>query len=280
MAPSNQNQPQPTPESGCPHSRQPLDGPPASSRDGVRPGGTSSGHHRSPSTPESDRPWGLSPAAAADILPGEPPVRVSYAWTPSPADPPVGEAELFTGLTPRVAAMLVVTYTRPGDTVIDTTADLALEGTTAAGSRQYQRRAATPAPTSQCEQSRYRASLVVLRWPTEPTPETGCHAARQLPTGADLEAALITGRRLAAPNANLVVVSGPASSGGYRDRARELIQALRATGGGRLRHVVLVGHGPDDDADQAPLEAPGHVAVARLDLIVFVVSLRAGSRHD
>lgn len=274
------NQPQPTPEPEHPRSKQPLDGPPILSRGEARPEGAPSGRHSAPSTqePESDRPWGLSPDVAIDLLPGEPPVRVSHAWTPSPVDPPVGEAEIFTGLTPRVAAMLIVTYTRPGDTVIDTTADLAIEGTATAGSRQYHRRAATPDVASEHENPS-RASLVVHRWPTEPTNDTSRDAAQQLPADADLEAVLTAGRRLATPDAHLVLVSAPASPGAYRDRARELVQALHATGGGRLRHVVLIGHNPDDDTDQAPSEAPRHVAAARPDLAVLVVSLRANGRH-
>lgn len=280
MPSSDQNQSQPAPEPERSRSGVPLDGVLPSSRGGARPDGAPSGRRRAPSTqePESDRPWGLSPVAAIDLLPGEPPVRVSRAWTQSPTDPPRGEAEIFTGLTPRLAAMLVVTYTRAGDVVIDTTADLAIEGTAIAGSRQYHRRLATPDATSERE-SPSTASLVVLRWPTEPTPETGRDAARQLPAGADLHATLIAGRRLAAPDAHLVVVADPASPGSYRDRARELIQALHASGGGRLRHVIIVGDGTDDDGDQAPSEAPRHVAGARLDLVVFVVSLRTGGRH-
>ena len=216
--------------------------------------------------------------AAIDLLPGEPPVRVSHAWTQSPTDPPTGEAEVFTGLTPRLATMLVVTYTRAGDVVIDTTADLAIEGTATAGSRQYHRRLAAPDATSE-QESPSTASLVVFRWPTEPTPETGRDAARQLPAGADLQATLIAGRRLAAPNAHLLVVADPASPGSYRDRAHELIQAMHTTGGGRLRHVILVGEGPHDDGAQVPVEAPWHVTAARPNLVVLVVSLRNGGRH-
>jgi hypothetical protein len=218
--------------------------------------------------------------AAVDGSPGEPPVRVSHAWTPSPADPPTGEAEVFTGLTPRVAALLVVTYTRPGDVVVDTTADLAVEGTAAAGSRQYHRRASTPDLTSERERSPSGARLAVLRWPTEPSPEAGYDATRQLPGGADLDATLIAGRRLAAPDAHLVVVSDPASPGGYRDRARTLIQAVRATGGGRLRHVVLVGPSSLVDANDGAPGAPPDLAAGWLDLVVLVVSLRVGGHHD
>jgi hypothetical protein len=214
--------------------------------------------------------------AVVDVLPGEPPVRVSHTWAQSPADPLTGEAEAFTGLTPRVAALLVVSYTRPGDVIIDTTADLAVEGTATAGARQYHRRAAIPDLTSGRERSPSGARLVVLRWPTEPSPGAGCDATRQFPAGADLEATLIAGRRVAALDAHLVVVSGPSGSSGYRDRARRLIQALRATGGGRLREVVLVGHDPSDDASGKLPDG----AAPRPDRIVFVVSLRVGGRHD
>lgn len=279
MAPSDPNQPQPAPEPEHPRNEPQPDGASVPSRRD-RAEGRSPGRHRAPSTqePESDHPWGVSSEAPIDLLPGEPLVRVSHAWAQSAIDPSTGEPEVFTGLTPRVAAMLIVTYTRPGDVVIDTTADLAVEGTAVAGSRHYHRQAVTPDPGSEGGWSPSRASLVILRWPTDPSPETGGDTTRHLPAEADLEPTLTAGRRLAAPDAHLVVVSDP-GSGSHRDPSRQLIQAVRVTGGGRLRHVVRVGHGPHDDAADDTPDAPLHVADAQLRLLVFVVTLRPGGRH-
>jgi hypothetical protein len=158
--------------------------------------------------------------------------------------------------------------------VIDTTADLAIEGIATASSRKYHRRA-IPALTSEHSPDPLRADLVTA----ELSPETGDDTTRELPAEADLQSILTSGRQLAALDAHLVMLAGPSRADGYRDRARELIRALRATGGGRLRHIILVGHGPHNDAvDDAP-GAVHHVAAAQLNLVVFVVSLRTGGHH-
>jgi hypothetical protein len=282
MPATGPNRPQPLPDPERPRTGAQPDQPLPLSRFADGPEGIPTGRDRGPLDREADpdRSWGLNPVAGVDLLPGEPSVRVSHAWAQTPADPPTGEAEAFTGLTPRLAAMLVVTYTRPGDLVIDTTADLAVAGTALAGSRQYHPRAATPDPTAEPEQGPSRANMVVLGWPTGPTPRAGDDAAGPLPVGPDLEATLTACRRFAASDAHLVVVCGPSAPGRYRARARELSQAVQATGWGQLRRVILVAAGPDADTADDAQGAPPDVTAAELDLVVFIVALRIGGRHD
>jgi hypothetical protein len=282
MPPSEPNPPQPTPEPECPRIDAQFDGPPSSSRFTERPDSTSTGRRRAAERrePEADRAWGLSSEWAVDFLPGEPPVRVSRTLAQAPADPPTGEAEIFTGLTPRVAALLVISYTRPGDIVLDATADLAVEGTATAGSRQYHRRAPDPDLTSEPVHGGSRASLVVLAWPTELSSTRVGDATRQAREEAALESTLVAGRKWGTPDAHLVVVAGPSSQGSYRDRALALMRSVRTTGGGRLRQIILVEHGPSDDAENV---APGglpNVTDVRPSSVVFVVALRVGNCHD
>jgi hypothetical protein len=79
----------------------------------------------------------------------------------------------FRGLTPRLAAVLVTRYSRPGQFVLDLSADLAVEGVATAGARRYA--SAQPMTAGVLVDARQRghwpaADLLLIRWPPQPAP--------------------------------------------------------------------------------------------------------------
>ena len=96
------------------------------------------GRHRAPGPPLEHLAglWGITPARRLDVQPGHPPVPLVRVPVPGPG--PAGDsAGLFAGLTPPLAALLLLSYTNSGDVVVDVTSDRAVEGTARAGGRDY-----------------------------------------------------------------------------------------------------------------------------------------------
>src|SRR4051794_18468675 len=87
------------------------------------------------SFPASD-PLAVSELIAAGdltMMPGDSPVPIAV-WRIADA---VAGRDAADGLTPRMAALLVASYTRPGDTVVSVGDDPALAGAAGAGGRTY-----------------------------------------------------------------------------------------------------------------------------------------------
>jgi len=215
---------------------------------------------------------GLVAAGALDVVPGDPPVPISV-WRVAGVNWPANSGAAH-GLTPRLAALLIGSYTRRGDTVVDLTSDPTIAGAAGAGARTY-----LPATDldemAALDHVAGRARLVVLRWPRPDVDATSATAVTDLFTGC---------RRLLARDGYTVVVLTPTPPGTpYVEHARLVIPAAHRAGLGYLQHIVAVtapiaGERPPRaaaPADAATLRAATHVRV-HLDLLVFVLR---GGRH-
>jgi hypothetical protein len=185
-----------------------------------------------------------------DAVPGDPPVPITVWRTPAEAG----------GLSPRLAARLLAAYTRPGDTVHDTTADPALADAIAAAGRRLasDRRGADPADP---------AALAVTGWP---------------PTHAGVDPVIVLGalrRRLRPSGVLVAVIANPTPGAGPVD-AGPLVRAARQARLSYLQHIVAVTAPVDGDRITAPpgVDQPrgGGTAAAHLrvhtDLLVFANS--------
>jgi hypothetical protein len=234
----------------------------------------------------------LIAAGVLDAVPGDPPVPISVWRAHGPNDPPSSPLSLFDGLTPRLAAMLIATYTSPGQSVIDMTGDLAVEGAAGAGGRIY-RRVDRPPTDQQRRDLAHAANLVLLRWPPPPTlaPNPGtprpaanpgvCGGApgqsyrRRHRTTPDPSAVLGLCRELLAESAHTIVILTPPPTGAYRDHARSIIPAANRAGLGYLQHLVIVTT-PFDELLAPPRPPTEDMVMIRshLDLLVFVLRRR------
>src|SRR5439155_7218694 len=87
--------------------------------------------------PQQD-PLALSELIAAgdiDVVPGDPPVPIAV-WRVAGVDAGYGHADAD-ALSPRMAALLVGSYTRPGQTILSVGDDVALAGAAGAGGRTH-----------------------------------------------------------------------------------------------------------------------------------------------
>ena len=196
--------------------------------------------HRAPTTPEE------TPPADRPLVP----VTI---WRLPPRRAPKGPPQaLFAGLTPRLAAALVTAYTRPGQLVLDWSADLALAGACGAGGRRYQ--IIDPGQPNQA------AALVILRADT-----SGSRPHHQLSASA----------ALLQHDARLAVVLTPTATV-HEDLTVALLGAAHTAGLHYLEHVIAV-IAPEArrraaHAAQPVPAVPGEQG--HIDLLVFVL------RHD
>ena len=204
--------------------------------------------------PESRRP--RRPAHRAEPVAGQQerrptPVPVTVWRLQSRRDADVTSRGSFTGLTPRLAAALVVAYTRPGSLVLDWSDDLALAGAAGAGGRRYR-------PIDDPARITGRADLVVLR--ADPEQDDVAANERQLAVSCDVMHA----------DAHVAVVVAPAA--GRTDRALALLGPAQTAGLTYLRHViaVLAPDSPRRSARFTTSPVPGERGY--LNLLVFVLS--------
>jgi hypothetical protein len=224
-------------------------------------------------------------AEPLNLLPGEPSVRVTYALTATPLDPPPGSG-LFTGLTPRLAAVVLTTYTSPGDVVIDATTDLSVEGVARAGAREYHHLTLPPVPSPESTASDLpMASLVLLHWPADSSSGDSDQIGGRTTSEGALARILRAGRQMARPDGHLVIVLERPSTPDLQELGRQVIGAARAVGAGQLRHIVVVtasgrhGH-KADPGDAVPTERTPPIGGAQARQLLFVVSASDGGGHD
>jgi len=214
-----------------------------------------------------------APTDVPDLGPtlGATPVPITV-WRAAGVDQPARHHGVD-GFTPRLAALLVGAYTRPGDTILDLSCDPTIEGAAGAGARRY---LPIPDRTDLIDIDRPRGSvgLIVLRWPTRTDRLTPAMAIDLFTACRSL---------LTRDGHTVVVLALPPGSGPYIDHAQVLIPAAHHAGLHYLQHIVAVTAPIAGEhrtqraapADAATLRAATHLT-AHLDLLVF--ELRGG-RH-
>jgi hypothetical protein len=227
-----------------------------------------------------------------DAVPGDPPVPVSVWRATGPDDPPVTADVIASGLTPRLAELLLGIWTDPGQLVLDATADPTVAGAAAAGARTYV--ALEPqgrrVPTADL---RGQAALILLRWPPDllalsgapapqaatidqPKPSTTPTSLPGVPS-PDPGPALRACRVLLAADGHTVVILAPPTDSHYRDYARDVIAAARHAGLGYLQHLVVITSDPHPTVAGTDWIAHSR---AHVDLLVFVLRSRQPTTAD
>jgi hypothetical protein len=216
-----------------------------------------------------DDPLALSNLIAAgdiDVVPGDPPVPIAV-WRVVGVDTGDGHADAD-ALSPRMAALLVGCYTRPGQTILSVGDDVALAGAAGAGGRTY-RAVHDPHDLPGLDLSAGTVALIVLPWP--PPQSDGMDRDR-------LVEMFRACRRLMSPGGcTIVALAGLPAGDTYAEHSGPLIPAARHAGLGWLQHIIaitapIVGQRITwraAPADPATLRAATHVQI-HIDLLVFV----------
>ena len=242
----------------------------------------------------SQPPWGLTRATPVPLVAGRPPVLVSWAWTPA-GDRVAPGSGVGPPLTPRLAALLVVTCTRPGDLIADCIGDPALAETAAAGSRAYRRMAFVDPPREEAVPVADPAALVLMSWPpSRPRPSLRVTAdqpddwapvtPKPLMTLGPLRQAITAARARAAADGHLAILVGRTDPD-LDVLAPHLVQALDESGGGLLSRAFMMiepeTRGRIHDR-RRPFKARGSTRVRRPRVIglLLVVRLGLGGRHE
>lgn len=216
-------------------------------------------------------PLALSELIAAgdiDVVPGDPPVPIAV-WRVAGVDAAHGHVNAD-ALTPRIAALLVGSYTRPGDTIVSVGDDPALAGAAGAGGRTYLS-VSDPDALSGLDHVAGTVALIVLPWP--PPDQAG----RMSPD--DLTQIFRVCRHLMRRDGcTIVALAGLPPDETYVEHSVALIPAAHRAGLGWLQHIIAI-TAPiagqritwrATPADPATLRAATHVAV-HIDLLVFTV---------
>jgi hypothetical protein len=226
--------------------------------------------------PGGDDPLALSELIASgdiDVVPGDPPVPIAV-WRVADVDARFGH-QRADALTPRLAALLVGTHTRPGDTIVSIGRDPALAGAAGAGARRYHS-VAHPDDLDNLDQAAGTVALIVLPWPPPNRPDGMSRDSLVAMFGAC--------RRLMNPSGcTIVALAGLPPQQTFVQHSSALIPAAHQAGLGWLQHIVaitapIVGQHITwraVPADPAMLRAAAHLKV-HLDLLVFV---SRGGRH-
>jgi hypothetical protein len=174
------------------------------------------------------------------------------------------------GLPPRMAALLIASYSRPGDTVVSVGDDPALAGAAGAGGRTYLH-VSDPDHLSDVDLFAGTVTLIVLPWPPR------AHFAAVSTDG--LAAMFRTCRRLMhADGCTIVALASVPAGETYEQHAMPLIPAARHAGLGWLEHIVAITARTTGDHvtwrfDRANATEPrgGFRVAAYLDLLVFAI---------
>ncbi len=228
-------------------------------------------------------------AEGIDVIAGDPPVPISVWRLAYAAHRPGGGHDPAGAFTPGLAAPLVATFSRPGQTILDLNHDAAIQGAAGAGARRY-RTVTDPRNLDELAGSEHLAGavdLVVSRWPHPDPHPTDTQDRTDGTSGPDAAADLFTAcRTLLAPDGLTVLVLAPPPPGPpYVEHAQVVIPAAHHAGLGYLQHIIVVTAPIAGEptprlaspADGATLRAATHIR-AHLDLLVFVLRPTAGSR--
>lgn len=271
-------------------------------------------------------------AGAIEVVPGDPPVPISV-WRANDAGaasdqqdvgqrqaigetrrqalvtdhgaPPQGRSEpsagdVEDGLTSRLAALLVATFTLRGDIVVDLSGDPALAGAAGAAARRYVAPDDLAALTTLSSRGHLDGSvgLIVLRWPTPSTrplysPSRTSQAGRSSSIEVSGAGAMFDAcaQLLAHDGCTLVVLRPVPTGRPYDEHTSAIIPAARRAGLGYLQHIVAVTNPmtdapatrPAQDGTRVPPDSPTAVPgfPAHVDLLVFVLrGRRLSARAD
>lgn len=213
----------------------------------------------------------LVAAGDAEVVTGDPPVPIAV-WRV--ADAVAGDVDA-NALTPSMVALLVASYSRPGDTVVSIGHDPALAGAAGAGGRAYLH-VPDHDHLAELDHVAGTVALIVLPWPPEP---------RSVGVSRDaLQAMFGVCRRLMRRDGCTIVAFTAVADGDsrYARHAGPLVPAARHAGLDRLRHIVAViapaagRHLVWRAAPADPLSPQGDAVAVYIDLLVFTV--RRGHR--
>jgi len=216
-------------------------------------------------------PLALSELIAAgdiDVVPGDPPVPISV-WRVAGVDAAAGHSSAD-ALTPRMAALLVGSYTSPGDTVVSIGGDPALAGAAGAGGRTYLS-VDDPGDLAGLDHVAGTVALIVLPWPPpdRPGPMSRESLTRMF---------RVCRRLMRRDGCTIVALAELPADETYIEHSGALIPAAQRAGLGWLQHIVAI-TAPiagqrvtwrTAPADPATLRAAADVAV-HIDLLVFAV---------
>jgi hypothetical protein len=230
-----------------------------------------------PQNPQND-PLALPELVAAgniELVAGDPPVPIAV-WRVAGVDAPYGHANADP-LTPRMAALLVGSHTRFGDTIVSVGNDPALAGAAGAGGRNY-----LSVPDLDdlpgLDHVAGTVALIVLPWPPPYRPgRIGRAYLLQM---------FRTCRRLMTRDGCTIVALAALPVGEtFVEHSGALIPAAHRAGLGWLQHIVAITAPSSGQriswratpADPATVRSATHVKV-HIDLLVFAV--RTAHSHD
>jgi hypothetical protein len=223
-----------------------------------------------PQTPQHD-PLALSELIGAgdiDVVPGDPPVPIAV-WRVAGVDDAYGHSTA-NALSPRMAALLVGSYTRPGDTIVSIGDDPALAGAAGAGGRTY---LSVPDPDDLPDlgHAAGTVALIVLPWPPPDRPD-GMDRERLV------EMFRVCRQLMNRDGCTIVALAELPAGQTYIDHSGALIPAARHAGLGWLQHIVAITAPISGQriawhvtpADPATMRSATHVRV-HIDLLIFAV---------
>lgn len=198
-----------------------------------------------------------------DAVDGHPPAPITV-WRLTTPDPAHTSGDDQTGSTvsaqARLALLLLATFTRTGEVVVDLAGDVVLAGVAGAGARRYHH--LPPERSAQRTAHLHgRANLVYAHWPPELTetpnptaskagapcpPNTSSASdapeAREADVALGPRAARLLGlcAGLLTPRGTTVIAVHPEASAAYMDHAALLIPAAHDAGLGYLQHLIAI----------------------------------------
>jgi hypothetical protein len=191
--------------------------------------------------------------------PGDPPVPIAV-WRVADPDARYGH-DRSNALTPRLAALLIGSHTRPGDTVVCVGDDPALAGAAGAGARTY-RSVPRPDGLAGLDRAAGTVALIVLPWPP---PDRPAEVTRDR-----LVAMFRACRWLINPAGCTILALGALPAGQtFVEHSSVLIPAARRAGLRRMQHIIAV-TAPIAGQRVVPRATPADRAVLRAAVHVKV----------
>jgi hypothetical protein len=224
--------------------------------------------HSHPHPQTQPDPFALSELITAgdiDVVSGDPPVPIAV-WRVWDAESTYGHTNTDV-LSPRMAALLIGYYTRPGDTVVSVGNDPALAGAAGAGGRTY-RWVQDPHDLPALDHVAGTVALIVLPWP--PPQQPGGMGREQL-----TQVFRACQELMSSDGCTIVAISALPVGETYVEHSGPLIPAAHQAGLGWLQHIVAITAPISGQritwpapANSLTLRTASHIRV-HIDLLVF-----------